>query len=262
MNTSRDVSPANDERLIDMLVDGELSDPQRRELLTRLGTEPDGWRRCAWAFLEAQSWQAGMASLAREASVQRTEALAPRESRPRPRRSLASLVTVAAGVLIAFSLGVALGGAWRSTEHSAPADGLLAETPPGADTEGVVPEIPRRADGEQDAQEEGLGRGGASLVSKDASPPPVRVAMLTLTGGEGSDGFQFQVPVLEGPGIDEQWLQHQPPAMPEYVQRQLERRGYQVAQRRRLLPFELEDGRRLVIPVDEVEVRYVGHRAF
>ena len=39
---------------IDRLVAGSLPDAERRTLLLRIETEPDGWRQCALAFLEAQ----------------------------------------------------------------------------------------------------------------------------------------------------------------------------------------------------------------
>ncbi len=46
---------------IDLLVDGELDEASRRILLGRLDTEPDGWKRCGLAFLEAQAWRGAMA---------------------------------------------------------------------------------------------------------------------------------------------------------------------------------------------------------
>ncbi len=48
---------ANDDILLDRLVDGELPADERRALLQSLDSRPDGWRRCALAFLEAQSWR-------------------------------------------------------------------------------------------------------------------------------------------------------------------------------------------------------------
>src|SRR5437660_1111223 len=45
----------DDDRLLDRLVDGELPDAERRKLLLKFEKEPDGWRRCALAFLEAQA---------------------------------------------------------------------------------------------------------------------------------------------------------------------------------------------------------------
>src|SRR5690349_16591155 len=46
-----------DSQLLDRLVDGELNDAERRDLLLRLERTPDGWRRCALAFLEGQAWR-------------------------------------------------------------------------------------------------------------------------------------------------------------------------------------------------------------
>jgi len=42
--------------LIDRMIDGEMSPQQLRTCIERLDSAPDGWRRCALAFLEAQSW--------------------------------------------------------------------------------------------------------------------------------------------------------------------------------------------------------------
>ena len=52
-----DESITPDDVLFDRLVDGELSAAERRELLASLDGRPTGWRRCALAFLEAQTWQ-------------------------------------------------------------------------------------------------------------------------------------------------------------------------------------------------------------
>ena len=45
-----------DPQLLDRLVDGELDGARRRELLEALDRQSGGWRQCALAFLEAQSW--------------------------------------------------------------------------------------------------------------------------------------------------------------------------------------------------------------
>ena len=45
-----------DDAIFDRLVDGELSASERQQLLAALDTTDDGWRRCALAFLEAQTW--------------------------------------------------------------------------------------------------------------------------------------------------------------------------------------------------------------
>src|SRR5437588_9921152 len=104
-----------DDRLLDQLVDGELPDTARRALLLRLEGEPDGWRRCALAFLEAQSWRATFAPLAvpvREevrsgdpATIRAQVLQRGPGMRVNRRRTLARLVAVAAGFAVAFALG-------------------------------------------------------------------------------------------------------------------------------------------------------------
>ena len=42
--------------VLDRLVDGELSPGERQQVLRWLDMREDGWRRCALAFLEAQTW--------------------------------------------------------------------------------------------------------------------------------------------------------------------------------------------------------------
>src|ERR1017187_1735563 len=59
---------AGPERQFDLLVDGELSEADRRALLLQLEHEPDGWRRCALAFLEAQCWKAELGQMAESAA--------------------------------------------------------------------------------------------------------------------------------------------------------------------------------------------------
>jgi hypothetical protein len=61
--------------------------------------------------------------------------------------------------------------------------------------------------------------------------------------------------VIEGPGIDTRWLLEQPPAIRASVVQALERRGHKVEAHRQLLTVNLKDGRKLILPVDEVDVR-------
>lgn len=45
---------------LDLLVDGELPEDQRTELLMQLDQREDGWKHCALRFLETQSWQSAL----------------------------------------------------------------------------------------------------------------------------------------------------------------------------------------------------------
>ena len=71
---------------LDHLIAGELPEARRRDVLTRLADESDGWKRCVHGFLEAQAWRS---------------AFEEQDARPVPRASrrwLAPLASVAAAV--------------------------------------------------------------------------------------------------------------------------------------------------------------------
>jgi hypothetical protein len=108
-------------RWIDRLVDGELDTTERRALLARFEREPDGWRRCALAFLESQSWREALRLRAEPVAsgvngLSQTLSPPPREStstwRPRRWRRLAA---IAAGWIVAFAAGWMTGGGSRET---------------------------------------------------------------------------------------------------------------------------------------------------
>ena len=66
------------------------------------------------------------------------------------------------------------------------------------------------------------------------------------------------VPYLASTPANLAWVESQPSSIPDYVRAQLERQGYQIEENHRLLDLDLQDGRRVAIPVDEVAVDYVG----
>lgn len=85
------------------------------------------------------------------------------------------------------------------------------------------------------------------------------VTVSSPTGG-GKQGSSFRVPAVERDNIDQQWLRSFPPAIPDDVLQAFNRTGHEVEQHRELVPVPLKDGRRLVVPVDQVDVHYVGHQ--
>jgi len=95
----------SEDQWIDRLVDGELSDDERRALLAKLDADPDsgGWRRCALAFLEAQAWREAFTPVAAVALPVPAPVVAVRRS---PRLAMIKTpAALAASVLLAFSVG-------------------------------------------------------------------------------------------------------------------------------------------------------------
>ena len=211
---------AADERQFDRLVDGELSEEDRRGLLSQLEREPGGWRRCALAFLEAQAWKREFAALLSPP----VEAAA----KPRPagspwwNRHAGTVLAMAGSFLIALMLGLHLSG------HDI--------------TTAVTPLTPH-------------GRQPAEAAS---ASNPWQMVTLTARGG----GNALQLPAIKADRLDEAWLRNIPaPVSPDLLQA-LQESGHRVQQRRGLLPVEMNDGRRLVVPVNQVDINYVGRPSF
>src|SRR5262245_16758997 len=100
---------ANEDILLDRLVDGELTGDERRQLLQSFDKRPEDWRRCALAFLEAQSWREELGQVARGLGTETSESKSPAPSAGSDRKSPwaigATWLAIAAGLLLAFGLG-------------------------------------------------------------------------------------------------------------------------------------------------------------
>jgi hypothetical protein len=183
---------------IDRLIDGELDENERRELLRRLDTTPDGWRRCALAFLEAQEFaQAARAWTSDHAAVH-TE---PTPVVIHPKRKGDRLLRIAAAAMLAsfaFASGFAAGERQVQPRVVQGEPSNLAPTSPSPET----------------------------IVPSPVVPSPV------------------------------------PRAFPNYVQASLARQGYRVEPARKLVSLNLDGGRRVTIPVEGVEIQYVGRQTY
>jgi len=119
---------------IDQLVAGDLPEDERRALLVLLDSEPDGWRKCALAFLEAQMWHEAFAPLGAGANADRP-APAPvlGASAATPWRRLSRWSALAACIAAAFALG------WAAKQRPLPeappnqAQVAVADTPSKAE---------------------------------------------------------------------------------------------------------------------------------
>ncbi len=96
--------------------------------------------------------------------------------------------------------------------------------------------------------------------SKNASAPWQWVR-LSPAGSTDSDE-SVRLPALERNRMDQQWLQNLPSPIPQSVVQALERSGYQVQRQQELMPMPLKDGRQLVVPVDKVQLQYVGNTTY
>jgi hypothetical protein len=221
---------------LDRLADGSLSDPERRALLSRFDAEPDAWRRCALAFLEAQAWRRAFGPMTAETATEPAFEAKPPSIRTRPR--ILPIALAACLALVAFLLG----------RFSGNADG-----PGGPASPIVVADAPSTAPDRDDPPTPNV---PSPLDPIDVSPwlPEVQtVGYLNLPTDPDPEAPILEVPVIFGPGIDDRWLRDQPSFVPEDVRLSWEAQGFEVESQRRLVSVQLDDdGHYLTIPVDEV----------
>ncbi len=262
MSSSEKHLPQLDEEVLDRLVDGELGESQRRELLASLDSRPDGWRRCALAFLQAQCWEKELGGMLRS-SQQRllktgTGASQPAEiaassgerlgaspissqarsvepaaaGRPSGRRfdfrRLGTPLAVAASLLFALVIGTQI---------------RLGSTPKPGD-------------------EQVAGGGQTSLAPIPARPKPKGSGpweMVTLAG-TGSPGREVRLPARQGDRWNEDWMDSTRPAIPDDMLEAIRRQGGKVRHSWQFVPMPLEDGRRVVVPIDQFDVHYPDYQ--
>jgi hypothetical protein len=241
------------DQLIDRLVAGELDEPERGNLLEWLDEQPGRWRRCALAFLEAQLWQEALGGMVGHSH----QALHPAASKRHVLRGgriwpfACRLSAVAATLLVVFGLGLVTGSAW-SVGHGQdliPVGQLVNDSMPNLAIDAVS----------QNGSRNGDPSAKLTQASHDRSPVQTFAVLKIATKDAGTR--EIHLPVQEGSAVESRWLSPQPQPLPEYLQRQLAQRGFEIQQRRRFLEVQLEDGRNAVIPVDQYQVRFVGHRS-
>ncbi len=220
-----------DDRFIDRIVDGELTPAELRAAIDFLDREPDGWKRCTLAFLEAQCWRESFRAIGQPAPssvecLSLSPAPAVRSRTVMRRRWLHG--SIAAGLAAAsFAMGWVGHGArplsstartqifWSGANpsplgESGSLSGSLNQT-------GVDHQEPTRL---------------AAWQSRQTQSVPTAKEVVRWVGRlrVGNARTGAEVPILAGPGITEQWLRDQPPPLNEHREVALQRQGYQVDQ--------------------------------
>lgn len=233
----------SDDMLLDRLVDGELSAPERRQLLASYDERPAGWRRCALRFLEAQSLGAELRALVRESAgraADRDSSTLPLAEgsrlRERSRESEAPRVSwavLAAGVLMAFTLGLFVRGVGSgSVARLANGD----RRPHGTPIAQVVPPAP-----------------GASQVAD---------ALTLFVRDETGQTRPLRVPLVDAAELEQQFGLQFRTGLPDEVRNRLLSRGFDVRSVRRYAPLWLENGRPMFVPVEDTKIVPVSQKVY
>lgn len=240
--------PTDDDQIYDLLVDGELDNDRRRNLLGSLDDKPGGWRCCALAFLEAQSWGQEFRSLSdrlstKTSSTSKSVPAKKKSSRSKSRRKN-SRTSMVLGMAASFLLAMGITSLMRDMNPN----GMMPE---GTDVSGVMP---------QDWSKglKNFGKSTRSKVGPLGLEDDARELRLVKLTGRALDGknHTFGLPAVSQKNLNDQWIKEMPTAIPDGVVEAFQRAGHKVKTSRQLLPFQTRDGRKLIIPVDQVDIRY------
>lgn len=225
---------------LDRLVDGELTSDEERELLAQLDQIPNGWRRCALAFLEARCWQQTTHALLARETASTQVALPNRRPPLRLGSPWMSLVALAAVFLVAFGVGT-----WLPRRDLAPSHDALVQSPTPPDKQ-LAP---------------------VTLAHDPAQPTPPQIEPANAEDLYLGDlklvndaGQEIAVPVYDWNQQVAKEIWHGSQPLPADVVSQLKR--HQVRSQRGYVPVRLQDGRQVVLPVQEVDIVPVGGIAY
>jgi hypothetical protein len=230
--------PLDEDILLDRLVDGELKGSERRQLLESFDKRPEGWRRCALAFLEAQSWREEMGQVARGLASDTDE---PKLSvpfvAPNPKHwpKAATWLAMAAGLLLAFGLG------WMQRDRGPSIAGGAANHP----TTQIATVTP---------------------PSNPISPNSAKSGDAVTLFVQGDDGRRHpvRVPLVDAATLDKQLGVQFQSGLSDDVRDQLEDSGYAVQSKRQYAPLwlEKENGRPMILPVEDTKIVPVSNKVF
>ena len=235
-----------DDLLLQRFVDGELSEQRQQDILAGLEDDPGQWRRVALAFVEAQIWEGEYRAVAEEnrsAGKEQPVRDNPAKKIPReksPRRASETgrgILVLVASLLLAWGIGLWQGGLWDSRPYAA------------APMAGRTPSAPAIEPGSAEALE--------SIAIPDE--PEIQPPVLRLTLDDAQSG---QLETVDFP-LQEHAFYDAYPGRPlsvvgDDLRRILAASGYRVNQEQQIVPVRLSNGRRGVLPVNYVNLKYEG----
>lgn len=262
MNNEREkqVSDVTEERL-DRLVDGELSRDEYRALLESLDREPDGWRRCALAFLEAQAWQRELPIVRAEGFVGAASGApsttAHRNGGGSVWSTWAGRLALAASWFLVFALGASSYQTFFATDRP---DSMFASpdarsgAQPGRHAnvaaKGNPPATANLAGGDVPG---GNMTGGS--VAGGATPAMASGLEFQIADRQGNVLNRYVMPVSDSGTAVESYDAASQPAVPDELADAARAAKYDVRTNRTWIPVQVQNGGNVLLPLDHIELQ-------
>ena len=274
-------------RAIERLVDGQLDEASRRQLLERLDREPEGWRRCALAFLEDQCWREALApSLdskpdeplasvdrhtdAVSAGAQTSDAALPGGRRwwRQPRQLVASAanhLALAAGLLIAFGLGWSLARPGALFQRGPLPVAHRLERPEATSSQGVRPaeSAPSIAPAAVAQASSATAAHAARSTPRGVTPsqrPASDAARSTTVAANTNSAAQRLVtePTDDEPSpTPSMWVVDPSSDLAAQLFEAIHRSGHRIERSREWWPADVTGGQLGIVPVERVKIRLI-----
>ena len=237
MNYSHD---SIDQSLLDRMVDGQLSEPERHALLEELEQTPDGWRRLALAYVEAGAWAADFGEFVGQKQNQLAANMAPVSS---PARSGGPVVrwAMVVGLLLAVASGFALRGLWGVSPASDHANNTAQSR---LETEDPLVSSP------------------SPSKLKTVSPTRQETVTLLVNAGASDALERIEIPLLDAADVEDEWFFGSHAPIPKQFLEEFQQQGRQVRTGRTFHQLTLGDGRQIVVPIDSIEVQSIDQKRY
>ncbi len=255
------LSRENYSELIDLLVDGELDDIRRIQLIEMLDVSPGGWKQCALGFLENQELKNAFSAPWDEVESPEKSGALPNvvptrfvgsrkpsvnEMRFSPRKRGFFWGALAGCLLI----GVAVGFVIRHFPNSFPEQSLFVKSPLNREGLRNSPEEPAFVQNwEMPSLETRLGQ----------TAPQYRPIRLQ---SEGRLSDHVSVPCYDNKTLDPKSLPELNDAASRNLTQQLRNAGHEVDVRRRHFIVPGKNGEHILVPVDDTFIKYSGSNVF
>lgn len=246
---------------LDRLVDGELDEQTFRDMLQAVASDPDGWRRCALAFLERQAWERELSGWTRQVLVTQSRAVELQANpivepsgnhveRSSGRRHLPAWMQWMAAAVMGFLVSqVSWSG--RVDDDRVSSHGQVASHGESHRSK-TLPDRPTTPT-PPIANDE---------ASRSRRPPEAPETQWTVIFQDGyqTDAGDWAMPVYDSSDGRGRASLQRGSNLPESWEAELRRAGHLVRRQRAFTPVELHDGRQLVIPWEQVEIVPVSHQ--